>query len=81
MSTLDLPIAMTCWTRDLADRMGDGRPGLGGGALAVGAGFLVARMAFPTNLWYIPYLLFWVWVLVVSTRMLRVRPATDAAAV
>lgn len=54
-----------------------GRPGwpawLGWWALAVGAGYLVARMAFPTYLWYIPHLLFWVWVLVVSTRMLRTR--------
>jgi hypothetical protein len=54
-----------------------GRPGwpawLGWWALAAGAGLLVVRMAWPTYLWVIPYLPFWVWVLVVSTRMLRAR--------
>ena len=54
-----------------------GRPGwpawLGWWALAAGAGFLVARMAWPTYVWVIPYVPFWVWVLVVSTRMLRIR--------
>jgi len=30
-------------------------------------------MAWPTPWFFIPYLLFWVWVLVVSTRMLRTR--------
>src|SRR6185295_6868408 len=46
---------------------------IGWWALAVGAGYLVVRMAFPSPLWYFPHILFWVWVLVVSTRMLRVR--------
>jgi len=71
----------------LAGRGEPGRPAwpawpawLGWSALAVGAGYLVVRMAFPSPLWYLPHILFWVWVLVVSTRMLRVRPATDAAA-
>lgn len=54
-----------------------GQPGwpawLGWWALAVGAGLLVVRVAFPTYLWVIPYLPFWLWVLVVSTRMLRTR--------
>ena len=54
-----------------------GRPGwpawLGWWALAAGAGFLVARMMWPTYVWVIPYVPFWVWVLVVSTRMLRTR--------
>ena len=54
-----------------------GRPGwpawLGWWALAAGAGFLVARIAFPTYLWVVPYLPFWVWVLVVSSRMLGTR--------
>jgi hypothetical protein len=62
-----------------------GRPAwpawLGWWALAVGAGYLVVRIAFPSPLWYFPHLLFWLWVLVVSTRMLRARPATDATAV
>ena len=72
----------------LAGRGEPGSPGrpawpawLGWWALAVGAGYLVVRMAFPSYLWYIPHLLFWVWVLVVSTRMLRVRAATDSTAV
>ena len=60
-----------------------GQPGwpawLGWWALAAGAGLLVVRVAFPTYLWLIPYLPFWVWVLVVSTRMLRTRTATGAA--
>jgi hypothetical protein len=59
-----------------------GRPAwpawVGWWALAVGAGYLVVRMAFPSPLWYFPHLLFWVWVLVASTRMLRTRTATAA---
>jgi hypothetical protein len=51
---------------------------LGWWALAAGAGLLVVRMAFPTYLWVIPYLPFWVWVLVVSTRMLRVQRPLQA---
>jgi len=54
-----------------------GRPGwpawLGWWALAVGAGFLVVRIVWTTWVWVIPYVPFWVWVLVVSTRMLRTR--------
>jgi hypothetical protein len=46
---------------------------LGWWALAVGAGFVVARVVWTTPVWLIPYLPFWVWVLVVSTRMLRTR--------
>jgi hypothetical protein len=44
---------------------------LGWWALAAGAGFLVARIMWTTWVWVIPYLPFWLWVLVVSTRMLR----------
>jgi hypothetical protein len=61
----------------LAGRQEPGRPSwpawLGWWALAVGAGLLVVRIAWPTYLWAIPYVPFWVWVLVVSTRMLRTR--------
>jgi hypothetical protein len=64
----------------LSGRTAPGTPGrtgwpawLGWWALAVGAGFLVARMAWPTWVWVIPYVPFWAWVLVVSTRMLRSR--------
>jgi hypothetical protein len=56
-----------------------GRPAwpawLGWWALAVGAGYLLVRMAFPSPLWVFPHILFWVWVLVVSTWMLRTRTA------
>lgn len=61
-----------------------GRPAwpawVGWWALAVGAGYLVVRVTFPSPVWYLPHVLFWVWVLVVSTRMLRVPPATDPTA-
>jgi hypothetical protein len=50
---------------------------LGWWALGVGAGFLGARAVWTTPLWLLPYGLFWVWVLVVSTRMLRTRPAPE----
>jgi hypothetical protein len=46
---------------------------LGWWALAVGVGFLLARTVWTTWVWGIPYAPFWVWVLVVSTRMLRTR--------
>jgi hypothetical protein len=64
----------------LADRGEPGSPGrpgwpawLGWWALSAGAGFLVVRMVWTTWVWVIPYVPFWVWVLVVSTRMLRTR--------
>jgi hypothetical protein len=64
----------------LADRREPASPGraawpawLGWWALLVGAGFLAARVVWTTWVWVIPYLPFWVWVLVVSTRMLRTR--------
>jgi hypothetical protein len=64
----------------LAGRGEPGRPAwpawVGWWALAVGAGYLVVRMALTSHLsypWYLPHLLFWLWVLVVSTRMLAVR--------
>jgi hypothetical protein len=61
----------------LADRGEPGPPGwpawLGWWALSAGAGFLVARMVWTTWVWVIPYVPFWAWVLVVSTRMLRTR--------
>jgi hypothetical protein len=75
----------------LAGRREPGSPGqpawpawpawLGWWALAAGAGYLAVRIAFTSHLsylWYVPHVLFWAWVLVVSTRMLRARPATGA---
>jgi hypothetical protein len=54
-----------------------GRPGwpawLGWWALAAGTGLLLARIVWPTWVWVIPYVPFWLWMLVVSTQMLRTR--------
>jgi hypothetical protein len=53
---------------------------LGWWALAAGAGFVIARTMWTSSwVWLLPYLPFWVWVLVVSTRMLRA-PATAGSA-
>lgn len=53
---------------------------LGWWALAAGAGLVVARTVWTTYAWLIPYALFWVWVLTISTRMLRTQPAPIHAA-
>jgi hypothetical protein len=39
-------------------------------AIAAGAGLIVSRAAWTTYLWFFPYALFWLWVLVVSVRSL-----------
>jgi hypothetical protein len=44
---------------------------LGWWALVAGVGFLASRIVWTTTVWLVPYGLFWVWVLVVATRMLR----------
>jgi hypothetical protein len=49
---------------------------LGWWALAAGVGFLAARAVWTTPVWLIPYALFWLWVVVVSTRMLQLRRPT-----
>jgi len=40
-----------------------------------GIGVVAVRAVWTAPVWLIPYALFWVWILVVSTRMLRPRPA------
>jgi hypothetical protein len=44
---------------------------LGWWALAAGVGLVAARAVWTTPAWLIPYSLCWLWILVVSTRMLR----------
>ncbi len=54
---------------------------LGWWALSAGVGMVAARAVWTTPAWLVPYALFWVWILVVSTRMLRNRPAQQPAPV
>ena len=46
---------------------------LGWWALVAGVGFVASRAVWTSYLWLVPYALFWLWLLVVSTRMLRAR--------
>ncbi len=44
---------------------------LGWWLVVVSVGLVVARFVWTSEFWLLPYLLFWVWVLVVSVRLLR----------
>jgi len=44
---------------------------LGWWLVVAGVGLLLARFVWTTELWVLPYLLFWSWVLVVSIRLVR----------
>jgi hypothetical protein len=44
---------------------------LGWWAVVAGVGLVAARAVWTTSMWLIPYALFWLWVLVISTRLLR----------
>ena len=46
---------------------------LGWWAVVAGVGLVAARTVWTTSWWLLPYALFWLWVLVISTRMLRSR--------
>jgi hypothetical protein len=47
---------------------------LGWWAIVAGAGLVAVRAIWTTQLWLIPYALFWIWVLVVSVRLIGHRP-------
>jgi hypothetical protein len=42
--------------------------------VATGVGLVASRFFWTSELWTLPYLLFWLWVLVLSVRLLR-RPS------
>jgi hypothetical protein len=42
--------------------------------VATGVGLVVSRFVWTSDLWTLPYILFWLWVLVLSVRLLR-RPS------
>jgi hypothetical protein len=46
---------------------------LGWWALVAGAGLVVSRFLPTSELWLAPYALFWIWMVVVSVQLLRVR--------
>src|SRR5215472_3663198 len=46
---------------------------LGWWAVAVGIGLVAARAAWTSPAWFVPYALFWLWVLVVSVRFMAGR--------
>lgn len=39
--------------------------------VAAGVGLVIARFVWTTQVWLLPYLMFWAWVLVLSIRLLR----------
>ncbi len=46
---------------------------LGWWAVAAGVGLVVARFVWTNEFWIAPYFAFWIWVVVVSVQLLRVR--------
>jgi hypothetical protein len=46
---------------------------LGWWAVVAGAGLVLARFVWTTGAWYLPYLLFWIWVIIVSAQLIRGR--------
>ena len=44
---------------------------LGWWLVVAGVGLVLARFVWTTELWLLPYMLFWTWVLVVSIRLIR----------
>jgi hypothetical protein len=46
-------------------------------AIASGAGLVITRMSWTNPLWLVPYLLLWVWVLVVAILLLRTTAVTS----
>jgi hypothetical protein len=39
--------------------------------ILAGLGLVAARFVWTSDLWTVPYLLFWVWLLVLSIRLIR----------
>jgi hypothetical protein len=52
---------------------------LGWLAIVSGAGLVLARVAWTNQIWLLPYLMFWVWVLCVSVLLLRRNVARPAS--
>jgi hypothetical protein len=48
---------------------------LGWWVLAAGIGLIAARAVWTTSVWFIPYALFWLWVIVLSVRLLAGKPS------
>ena len=46
-------------------------PWMGWWLIVAGLGLVAARFVWTSDLWTVPYLLFWVWLLVLSVRLIR----------
>ncbi len=46
---------------------------LGWWAIVAGTGLVLARFVWTTGAWYLPYFLFWIWVVVISVQLIRGR--------
>jgi hypothetical protein len=40
-------------------------------ALVSGAGLVLSRISWTSQIWLLPYLMFWLWMLIVSVLLLR----------
>jgi hypothetical protein len=53
---------------------------LGWWAVIAGAGLVLVRFAWEGELWFAPYALFWLWVIIVCIQLIRLRVAGPSAA-
>jgi hypothetical protein len=49
---------------------------LGWWVLAAGIGLVAARAVWTTSVWFLPYALFWLWVIALSVRLLAGKPSS-----
>ena len=50
---------------------------LGWWAVVAGVGLVLCRFVWTSEAWFAPYLLFWIWVVVVSVQLIRGRVRRD----
>ena len=56
------------------------RPWLGWWAVASGIGLILSRAVWTSEIWFFPYALFWIWVIVIAVLLLRGRAVVPSAA-
>jgi hypothetical protein len=50
------------------------RPWLGWLAVLAGVGLILSRLVWTNSVWFFPYAIFWIWMIIISIRLLRRAP-------